>query len=267
MQSGDWDKQMRARNGPIQNFLRHYADRQDAEAAQMVAWADQTDLTLRERQLRTRMKMSFEPDDEVERKAFAAVRREESGDLAGARERWQALLDLKDSNDPDTRAWGLVADKRLADLKQVDERLQDLKNRVEQARRGEKEFEPINHLEARAGRALRFELFGDLVRAKEEWSGLKSIEGEAGQRWWFLLATSKVAELTPKVEADSQLKGVNLLRQKLKEAASLKDPNQAAVICRDVIFLYEKDSEMADEVTQAKAILAGLKAVQEPNKP
>jgi hypothetical protein len=28
MQSGDWDKQMRARNGPIQNFLRHYADRQ-----------------------------------------------------------------------------------------------------------------------------------------------------------------------------------------------------------------------------------------------
>jgi hypothetical protein len=215
------------------------------------------------------MKMGFEPDDEVERKAFAAVRREESGELAAARERWQALLDLKDSNDADTRAWGLVAEKRLADLQQVDERLQDLKNRVEQARRGEKEFGPINQREARAGRALRFESFGDFVRAKEEWSGLKSIEGEPGQRWWFLLAASKVAELTPKVESDSQLKGVNLLRQKLKEAASLKDkdPNQAAVICRDVVFLYGNDSEMADEVSQAKTILAGLKSAEEPNKP
>jgi hypothetical protein len=269
MQSGDWDKQTKARNGPIQKFLRHYSARQDEEAAQMIAWADQTDLTLRERQLRTRMKMKFEPDDEAERKAFAAVRREESGDLAAARERWQDLVDLKDSNDGDARPWGLVAEKRLADIQQVDERLADLKTRVEQARRGEKEFEPINHREARAGRALRFELFGDLVRAKEEWSGLKSTEVDAGQRWWFLLAASKIAELTPKVESDSKLKGVNLVRQRLKEAAALKDkdPAQSAIICRDVVFLYENDSEMADEVTQAKTLLAALARPDTPKNP
>ncbi len=269
MQTGDWDKQMRARNGPIKDFLRHYADRQDAEAAQMAAWADQTDLTLRERQLRTRMKMGFDPDDEVEKRAFAAVRREEAGDLAAARERWQVLLPLKDTDDADGRPWGLLAEKRLADLDAVNQRLEDLQTRVEQARRGEKEFEPMNHREARAGRALRFQMFGDFVKAKEEWSGLKSAEAEAGERGWFLMAASKVAELTPKVDADSHPKGITLVRQKLKEAAGLKDkqPAQAAVICRDVVFLYEKDSEMADEVAQADAMLAGLLSGERPKNP
>jgi len=266
MQTGDSDKQTRARNGPIKDFLRHYPDRQDAEAAQMVAWADQTDLALRERQLRTRMKMGFEADDEAEKKAFAAVRREEAGDLAAARERWQALLPLKDEGDAESRPWGLVAEKRLADLNAVNQRIEDLQKRVEQARHGEKEFEPINHREMRAGRALRLELFGDLAKAKEEWGGLKSAEAEAGERGWFLLAASKIAELTPKVEADTLPKGITLVRQKLKEAAGLKDkqPAQAAVICRDVVFLYEKDSEVADEVSQAEAMLSGFSSGEKP---
>jgi hypothetical protein len=269
MHSGDWDKQTQARSGPIKEFLRHYADRQDAEAAQMVAWADQTDLALRERQLRTRMKKGFQPDDEAETKAFAAVRREEAGDLASARERWQALLPLKDTDDADSRPWGLVAEKRLVDLDTVKQRLEDLQTRVEQARRGEKEFEPINHREARAGRALRFQLFGDFVKAKEEWSTLKSAEADAAERIWFLLSASQAAELAPKVDADIHPKGITLVRQKLKEAAGLKDkqPAQAAVIYRDVIFLYEKDSEMADEVTQAAAMLDGLLSGEKPKNP
>ena len=268
MQTDDWDKQKRAREGPIQAYLKHYADRSDDERQQMVAWADEMDLALRERQLRTRMKRSFQPDDETERTAFAAVRREEAGDLAAARERWQALAPLKESTDADARPWGLVAEKRLADLDAVDQRVQDFQSQVIKSRTGEKEFEPVNHRQARAGRALRFQLFGDLVRAKEEWSTVKSVEGEPDERWLFLLAASKVAELTPKIEADTDPKGVNLVRQKLKEAATLqpKEPDKAALICRDVVFLYEKDSEMADEVSQAKKLLDGL-AMPGPKNP
>jgi len=269
MQTGDPDKQARARNGPIKNFLNHYRDREDSEARQILAWADQADLGLRERQLKTRMKMGFQPDDDVEAKAFAAVRREEAGELADARERWQALLPLQDATDAETRPWGLVAQKRLADLDAVNHLLEDLKTRVEQARKGEKEFEPVNQREVRGGKALRFEMFGDFVKAKEGWSRLKTAEAEAGERSWFLLASSKVMELTPKVDADAQPKGLNLIRQRLKEASELKDkePTKSAIICRDVVFLYESDSETEDEVVQAKTLLAGLKTGEGSQNP
>jgi serine/threonine-protein kinase len=269
MQTGDWDKQRLARNGPIQDYLKHYADRPDEETRQMTAWADQTDLALRERQLRTRMKRGLQPDDEAERKAFAAVRREEAGDLVTARERWQSLVSLKESTDTEVRPWGLLAEKRLADLDEVDRQLEDFQSQVVKWRAGEREFEPANHRQARAAQALRFELFGDLVKAKEEWSILKSAEGEPEERWIFLVAASKVAELTPKIEADTFPKGVTLIRQRLKEAAALKakEPDKAALICRDVVFLYEKDSEMADEVKQAETLLAGLAVPDEPKKP
>ena len=127
---------------------------------------------------------------------------------------------------------------------------------------------PAGRRAARAGRALRFELFGDLVKAKEEWSTLKSAEGEPDERWLFLLAASKVTELTPKIEADTDPKGVTLVRQKLKEAVTLqaKEPDKTALICRDVLFLYEKDTEMADEVSQAKKLLDGL-AMPGPKNP
>ena len=39
-----------------------------------------------------------------------------------------------------------------------------------------------------------------------------------------------------------------------------KDPAKSAIICRDVIFLYEGDSEMDDEVAQAKMLLSAFNA-------
>jgi serine/threonine-protein kinase len=262
MQSADPEKQDRARNGPIKNYLRHYRERDDSETQQMVAWADEYDQALREKQLRKRMQMGFQPDDEMESKAFAAVRQEEAGELAGARERWKVLEPLQDATDAETRPWGLVAKKRLADLASVDERLKDLQGRVEQARKGEQEFSPTNDRDLRAGKALRYELFGDYVKAKEGWNRLKSAQAEAGERTWFLLAASKVLELTPKVDEDALPKGVNLVRQRLKEANALKDKDAAksAVICRDIVFLCGDDSEMADEVARAKMLLSTLEA-------
>jgi hypothetical protein len=155
----------------------------------------------------------------------------------------------------------------LADLASVKQRLEDLKNRVEEARKGEKEFSPTNDRDLRAGKALRYELFGDYVKAKEGWNRLKTAEAEAGERTWFLLAASKVLELTPKVDEDAHPKGMNLIRQRLKEAGALKEkePAKSAVICRDVIFLYEGDSETGDEVAQAKMLLASLNAGEKEN--
>ncbi len=257
---------MSARKGPSKDFLKHYRDQDDGEARQIRDWADQTDLALRERQLRTRMKMGFQPDDEMERKAFAAVKQEETGDLAEARDRWQALLPLQSESDPEARPWGLVAKKRLGDLDNVESLLENLKAKVELARQGEKELEPVHHREMRSARALRYELFGDFVKAKENWSRLKTAEAEAGDRSWFLLAASRVMELTPKVDSDDHPKGLNLVRLKLKEASESKDKDSAksAVICRDVVFLYDGESEMEDEIAKAKSLLAELNVGKAP---
>jgi eukaryotic-like serine/threonine-protein kinase len=269
IKTGDWDKQMRARDGPIKDFLRHYADRQDEEAKQMLAWADQVDLTLRERQLRKRMSLGLSPDDEAEKKAVSAVRHEEAGDVAGARERWQALLLFKELKDPENRPWGLLAEKRLADLNSMEQQLRELQQRVELARNQQKEFEPADEREAQAARALRFEVFGDFARAKEIWGSLPGRQSESGPRAWILMAAAKIRELTPKADAEENLKGVSLVRQRLKEAAALKtkEPAKASLIYRDIVFLYEKNSELADEVGEAVSMLASLTMPEEPKKP
>ena len=235
----------------------------------MLAWADQVDLTLRERQLRKRMSLGLLPDDEAEKKAVSAVRHEETGDVGGARDRWQALLLFKELKDPENRPWGLLAEKRLADLDAMELQLRELQHRVELARNQQKEFEPADEREAQAARALRFELFGDFARAKEIWSSLPGSRSESGPRVWILMAAAKIRELTPKAEAEENLKGVSLVRQRLKEAATLKtkEPAKASLIYRDIVFLYEKNSELADEVGEAVSMLASLTMPEEPKKP
>jgi serine/threonine-protein kinase len=257
MESNDWDQQMRARNGPIKDFLRHYAERQDEEAQRIFAWADHVDLTQRGHELQTRLKFNLSAEGEEERSARRAIKNEEGGDLAAAREHWEKLLPLKEVSDRDQRAWGLLAEKRIRDLDDVDEGAKKLRSKLAEARASGQELQATHEKEKQAALALHFEVFGDIVKALELWKALRySAEPDSDQRRWFLLAVKKVNELTPKKESEN-LTGSELVRQRLTDAEALQkdQPAQAALICRDIVVLYGKNPEMDDAVRQARKML------------
>jgi eukaryotic-like serine/threonine-protein kinase len=261
METNDWDQQRRARDGPIKAFLRHYADRNDEEALRMFAWADQVDLNLRARQLQNRLKFGLSPEGEEEQRAFAAVRNEDAGDLTAARERWQKLLPLKEADDRDERVWGLLAEKRIRELDGVDDRAKELRDKLDEARRSGQELMMEDKKEEQAARALHFEVFGDIAKALDLWKTLRDIsKPDSDRRQWFLLAVKKVNELTPKASLEENLTGLKLVRERLSEAEALRNdkPLEAAMICRDVLLLYGKNSEMAQLVKQAQDMLEKL---------
>jgi serine/threonine-protein kinase len=258
MESNDLDK---AREGPIKDFFRHYSGRGDEEAQQMFAWADQVDLAQRERQLQTRLRFNLSAEGEEEKRAFAAVSNEDAGDLAAARERWERLLPLKEESDRDQRAWGLLAEKKIRELDQVDDRAKQLQGKIDEARASGQEFEPENQKEGQAVLALRFETFGDISKALDLWKRLRDVsKPDSDQRRWFLLAVKKVNVLTPKATLEENLTGLKLVRKRLGEAVGLQKekPMEAAAICRDIVFLYGKNPELDDLVQQAQKMLERL---------
>src|SRR5262249_42625848 len=136
-----------AREGPIKKYLEHYADRVDEPTKHMRDWADLSYREDREHQLRNRMRMKMTADDPTEQQAQFAVGAEEEGDHATAKSHWQALLKYRNDADPDARAWGLVADKHLEDIKSAESREQQLRNRIAEARRFTRAVKPDDDLE------------------------------------------------------------------------------------------------------------------------
>jgi serine/threonine-protein kinase len=260
METNDWDQQMRARDGPIRDFLRHYSDHQDEEALRIFAWADQVDLALRGHQLQNRLKFKLPPEGEEERRAFAAVKSEEAGDLIRARELWEKLLPLKEDNDREQRAWGLLAEKRVRDLDDVPERIKELRAKLDDARAKGQELQAANEKESQAALALHFEVFGDIAKSLEVWKALRYVsEPDSDQRRWFLLAVKKINELTARKDKGN-LTGLELVRQRLNQAEVLRkeQPSEAVMICRDILILYGKNPDLADAVQQAQKMLENL---------
>src|SRR5262249_17264649 len=117
------DRRM-ARNGPIETFLRHYAD--DPRAVEMARWRDQIDTDVCDTQMRNRRRLSVPADGDAEKAAFDALDDEDAGKLDEAKKRWQDLTKLKSEGAKEQRAWGLVGEKYLQGLKAVDDLGRDL---------------------------------------------------------------------------------------------------------------------------------------------
>jgi serine/threonine-protein kinase len=260
----EWDK---ARDGPIKTFLDHYADRNDEEAAQMRAWADKVDLRTRERQFLNRL--GWTPEGEGERLAQAAVRHEDAGDLDMAMDGWQALEKFKENKDLDQRAWGLLASKRLRDLDEVTACEEEIRYSIQQFRSGKQPFKPDSPMERRAGTALYAELFNDYTLAFDTWQRIKqSTQKDAKQRTWFLLAASKMHTLGAQIPKGISSKQARrqLLEDKLEEIKQRKNkPQEASLIARDILFLYDKDDDpqLAPFVEEARRL---AKELERPSK-
>jgi serine/threonine-protein kinase len=193
-----------ALKGPIAEYLKSYPDRNDAQARQVREWRDQADCDKCERQLLVWIKLDRPPDEDEERLARKAIKLEEAGDFAEALTSWQALAKAKGAEGKN--AWGLLGEKRLADLKKVEKHEQELRGKVSSAwERFEDKFKPANDRE----KAMLAEVTAPppkkdreawekhLGRAKELWEKQKkNYDKEGGDRVWYLLAAKRQAELT-----------------------------------------------------------------------
>jgi serine/threonine-protein kinase len=256
-----------ARDGPIKEFLALYKDRNDAQAAEIHAWADRIDMDVRELQLRKIMKLDRPAEDEAEQAAFAAVHAEEAGEWTQARAHWHALdqykdiKDYQDSKAVDLHAWSLVADKRLREIQEAEDLGKQLQTRLLQLRTQEPEIKFGASQDGQALRATLAEMFGDFAVALDGWQGLKTTP----QHVWVLLATKKVHDLRPDAPRGPAEKKARheLIQQKLAEAATdieMGKQFEARTICRDLIALYatNSDPEITAAVAKARRLLKEL---------
>jgi len=252
-----------ARDGPIKVFLDRYKDRDDAQAAEMHAWADRIDLDVRELQLHKIMKLGRPAEDDAEQAAFAAVHAEEAGEWNQAREQWQVLNKYKGDPNADLHAWSLVAAKRIREIQEAEDLDKQLQTRLLQMRAQEVEIKFGADEDGQALRATLAEMFGDFALALEGWQRLKT----APPHVWMLLAAKKVHDMQADAPRGPAAKKARqeLLERKLTEAArdaKMGKPFEARLICRDLIALYtaNSDPEISGAVTRARALLKKLTA-------
>jgi serine/threonine-protein kinase len=260
---------------PLSLYLHHYGDRDDEQARQMKAWADDVeageaeDLLQRyQRRVRQGREKMMETQSEVEELAFKAGREEEAGDLAAAARTWQTIQ----ADHKNTR-WAKLAAKRLqqiARLDRLDEQFGDYLTRI---RASGRELN-LEGPEADAFAAFRAEHFtylcswtdeqgrthtlpGDLALASSRYAELKAkVADDMGQRLWFLLASSRVRALKDRLPKEPEP-----ARQKLlADALDWAEANKAArlldtrAVCTHVIALYGSEEGLQRHVNRAKRI-------------
>ena len=116
--SEDHDK-ANAEDGPIANYLNHYASLQNDETKQLLAWRQQYAVEQDEAMLQDlvggRRIFKDDPNAAPKEKALAAAKAEESGDVAGAIRLWQDMKE-KYVAGAGHEDWGVLADAHRTSL-------------------------------------------------------------------------------------------------------------------------------------------------------
>jgi serine/threonine-protein kinase len=283
--SGNPDDQLRARSesGPIKRYLRYYGDRDDPQTLKVRKWADDVEVQDRSERLRGLLEskkgqrtIRIEPDNDEERLALRAASAQDDGDLSQARELWVRLAKSKDETDVEKRSWGLLADRKLRDLRQDeaarDNYLGQLERQRDEIYRTGKEPRMATEAEDLALKALRYERFNDIVGARQCWEKLKLKHGKnPGNRTLVQLAMKKLKELRTGTFSEEQEKADRRehLQRILKEAATWVDdnPGKTAVYCREMIALYKDDKDLEKEVKEAEELLKKATPPPKPEQP
>lgn len=258
METGNFDKQQTAREGPIKKYLELYGAGTDRWLDRMQAFADAADLTLKERQLEKRMQRKMSPNSDAETAAQSALLHETEGDLNAAREDWLALEPYQTSKDAELRPYGLVAVRHRGFLDQVAQRRQELAAAVEAARKYPGKFTISGEPEKLTFVATHVEKFGDIATALDKWTKIRSLyETDAEKRIWFLLAAQSVREL----KNQKSLRREDFVKKKLAEVKDGSMTKEKALeACVDIRILYQDEPEMADLVREAEETYKKLRA-------
>jgi serine/threonine-protein kinase len=264
MQSGNFEEQEKAAaDGPIAQYLKHYGKQPSDRTREVQAWSDQIGVARKERLIdnfmqkeRINSPLKVEAQDKFQEQAFAAAKAEDKGDRESAIEHWQRV---KQNNSPN---WTLVADKHLNDLKafeEIERRFQQLYKRIHSYR----EEQPLTDLrEKQAFRAWRAE-HCDVHDRRLARSLFRSLQrettGDPRQHRWYVYAACNAKRLADK-DQDKDKKEIKADAEKLLNDArgGLKAkrirPEDALLICLDILVLYEGEDEMQSLVEEARKL-------------
>jgi serine/threonine-protein kinase len=264
MASGEHDDQVEARAGPIADFLKYYSDRDDAQARKMQAWADQVDVAELERRLAFWIRRQAQITNDAERTARNAVKQENEGYVAEARKSWESLLEYLEEKKPTKRSWGLLAQKRLNDLSNVENRDKEFKTRLQQIHEQAQVYKPERTAPGEAFLAFYYEKFGDSWLARERWEKLRlKYKDDSSNRSWFVLAAAHLLKKPRDVKDEDEARKA-VIKEKLKKADEMEkeQPEEARSIYQDVINLYRNVEEtgLSKLVKEARTKLKALPA-------
>jgi serine/threonine-protein kinase len=193
------DKRTARKDGPIYEFLHYHATHPKAD--QVRRWIDQIDVEDTENAFLRRLNTGFavpEKEKEADAKARSALTLEEQGRLDTAAQEWRELSFYKKKEDPDLRCWGLLADKRLEDIRAVFTLYDKLIDKASIERISAKKDEGKNSPERIALDAIHEEKT-DMAAAHKNWEDLKKLTKEDAQnRVYFLLAARRAVETEKK---------------------------------------------------------------------
>jgi serine/threonine-protein kinase len=262
------DAHYNARFGPIKEYLDRYGHLDDDNTRKVREWAETYDVGELEKKLarhrnkhRTGRGLAVEARNDADKKAFRAAVHEDDGEKDEALQLWNKL-----KGDPD---WGALAARHIADLDNIRKRDGQFDTYFKTLDQFGKE-EPLEGRAKEAFVGLRYEQFGDLIRARKCFEVMKDSAGEEmaenqAERLWYLYASGKVKDLK-----DPQgRKGVRKNEErkewvvaKLQAAEASGSPLKARRTCLDVVALYGKDEDLQEEIAQARELLAKIKKQQ-----
>jgi serine/threonine-protein kinase len=239
-----------------QRYLDLYGGRDDERTNRVRGWWESAWADRREQQVHRQYNSKFNlgSDDQGQVLASEALTREDDGDVESARLAWKKLEAKYDSeNDPDQRAYALLARKKIGQLNDLEQRDRILRDKIDQIRIGKTPEGQTDDLgEGRIRVALRYETFGDLPEARDRYeSFLKDHKKDLDQRFWYVFAawrhrTVSALAIVGGPERVRQFRE-DLLRKKLTEVQSVLPSaddylrHQAVMIARDLADLYKND--------------------------
>ena len=266
-------------------YLETYGDKDSEQTDRAAAVFREASTRKRDEQMTNRFtKGMSKPDETDDAEAFSlawkAMEQEKTGSLKPAADLWNKVkakfpdeaklpFALKDEVLAKAR-WGWLADKRLADLRKVDQLTNTLQLKVKSNRDYEIPFnDDPNSPEGLAVRGFRLREFPDSEKAVRTcWDQLiSSTEKESDKRDWYLLgAQQKIqAEKAPNDPVAERLKQIKEKLDKIEVKANTvaakpeerKQRAEVREVCREVIDLYqdETDEKITAEVKRAKAIM------------
>lgn len=276
METGSFEEKFAARkDGPIKKYLRYHSDKQTSELEQVQQWADEIDVTQRERTLANRKKADLTPDSVTEGLAREALDAESKVDFAKAAEKWQELKKQKDTSgsDPDGRILDLLADKHLKDIDNSHRIIKQLDDQMTEASNDFKIPKPTTEPQSTAVLALRFEAVGDLGQAQLTWKSIikpnTETDSRPAMRPWSILALRKVSDLQKQLPTDDtdgkKTRWAALDARLLYCAKQAKErPVLAQYLCQDILDLYGqfKDPEVEKRLEEVRKLSASLPPIR-----
>jgi serine/threonine-protein kinase len=243
----DYAALVKARKGPIEDYLQLYRHLQDERTTEVRKWAEEIDV----RELWSWL-ISGKPGSEGDAGPVAreALDFEDKGKLEPSRACWQRLTDYDNKDDPDKDAWRLIAEGRLRDLGNVAPYEEMVRAQIGHARTRGQVFKPEEETPRLVAEAFRYEDLGDFAAAQRRWAELKRryakdrVQGVVG-----LLSAKQLVAVKAKSppEEKEEKDRLELLTK------ALEQPNR--IMCLEISDLYNKDPATGQEPTGELAAL------------